>query len=650
VSAVTRVRDARVALLGALAASALLSAILAFGTVMLVVALADFFQPLPLGLRRAAIPLGVLLAFVAGSRKLWRGRRASSLPSVALFLEELLPELQFALVTAVVPAGRQDPALLERAVEQGYSAGALQPPILRALVRPAVGLLALLLALVALPGGSVTRVLRPRPGDLLLAPRGRGSPLDRLNHLVVVVSPPAYAERSPETLDDPASVRALEGSAIVVRGRGAAVAPAESLGLVRGGVVAPVRVAGDTWSLSVTMPGRAEVVRLVDRGRNRLLTLEPVLDAPPTVTLRSPRSDTTLARPTGSLLLDATASDDIGLGVFWIELLLTTGGGERFTTTTRRLGQVSPGGAVGTAIRLALRLDTMELGPGDVLNLRAVARDRNDVTGPGEGSSDTRTIRIADPELKDAIPIVPASAATLDTTVLSQRMLIIRAETLLVRQRRFTPDSFRMQSQRLGERQRMLYDRVQALILELETATDVGFIEETEESKLLRVAGLAMRRAEDHLMRARVSAALPEMYQALDALDKGRTSRRLYLRGMLPRIVVDLEQVRLTGTEKAQVGPRSPRLPLPDPRGRMLERLERLLPRSGRLGPGLADSLTMIRAAALTDTPEAAPFLARAIEALRAGRDPRLWLRQSRRVLERGSESEPSLSAWRGGR
>jgi hypothetical protein len=159
-----------------------------------------------------------------------------------------------------------------------------------------------------------------------------------------------------------------------------------------------------------------------------------------------------------------------------------------------------------------------------------------------------------------------------------------------------------------------------------------------------------MRRAEDHLIRARVAAALPEMYRALDALDKGRTSRRLYLRGMLPRIVVDLEQVRLTGTEQAQVGPRSPRPPLPDARRRLLERLERLLPRSGRLEPALADSLTMLRADALTDTPEAAPLLARALEALRAGRDPGPWLRQSRRMLERGRESEPWLSTWRGGR
>jgi hypothetical protein len=643
VSAIARVRRARASLLGTLAVSTLLYAALAFGLVLLFVVLVDLITPLALGLRRAAIPLAALGAFTAGCVRLWRGRGATSLLRVALYLEELVPGLQFALVTAVEPAGRQELARLERAVERSYPPAPLRPPIRRALARPVAGLLMLVIALVALPGESITRVIRPRAGDLLLAPRGHDARADRLNPLIVVVSPPAYSGLRPETLDDPVSVRALEGSAIQVRGRGAAGAPAESLGVVEGVGITPARIVADTWSIALTMPRRAEVVRLTDRGHSRLLTLEPVRDALPTVTLRSPVSDTTYNLASGALLLDAAASDDLGLDRVWVELMLTSGGGERFTTTTRSLGVTSTGGAPSATSRLTLRLDTMRLGPGDILNIRAVARDRNDLSGPGEGSSDTRTIRIADPELKDAIPIVPASAAKLDTTVLSQRMLIFRAETLLVRQRRFTPDSFRVQSQRLGERQRMLYDRVQALILELEIATDV-------ESKLLRVAGLAMRRAEGHLTRGRVSSALPEMYRALEALDQGRTSRRVYLRGMLPRLVVDLEQVRLTGTDKVKAGVRAPRPPLSDARRRLLERLDRILPGSGRVPPALGDSLTMLRAEALTDAPDAAPLLARALEAIRAGKDPIPALRQSRRALERETEMAPSLSLWRGGR
>ena len=645
-SALDRVRRARAALLGALAASALLHAAVAFALVLGLAALLDAATPASLPIRRAVVPLAVLAGAVASGVRLWRGRGALGLTGVALFIEEQVPGLQYALVTAVEPAGHRDVALLDRAVERSWSSAALQSPIRRALIPPLLLGLVLLGMLAVLPRAALTRILDPRAGDALLAPRGRGVPESRLTPLVVVVTPPAYSRLPTETLEEPLAVRALVGSAIHLRGRGAALAPAESLKVeTPGGVVLPAIVA-DTWSVSLRMPEAPQVLRLTDRGMSRLLTLEPVVDAPPAVVLRSPERDSTYGLPRGVIAADASGSDDIGVERIWIELLLTTGGGERFSTTTRTLATVSPGGARAAVASVTIRLDTMRLGPGDVLNLRAVARDRNTVSGPGEGSSETRTIRIHDPSLANAMPIVPASVAVLDTTVLSQRMLIIRAETLLVRRRRMPADSFRVQSLRLGERQLMLYDRVQALILELETATDVGFVGETEESKLLRVAGVAMRRAEDELRKIRVAEALPEMYRALDALDKGRTSRRIYLRGMLPRIVVDLEQVRLKGTDSASAGPRPARPPLVDLRRALLTRLDRIV--SGTGAAALADSLTMLRAAALTQAPDAAPLLARALEAIRNGADPAGLLRAARRALDRAAESAV-LSPWRGG-
>ena len=646
-TAIERARRARAALLSALAAGALLHAGAAFGLVLGSAALLDAAAPASLSLRKAVVPLAVLAALLAAAVRLWRGRAARSLTGVALFVEEQVPGLQYALVTAVEQRGIAVAGRLDRAVERSWSPAALRASIRRALLPPfLLGLVMLGLLLLLLPEGALSRILSPRAGDALLAPRGLAPPPSRLSPLVVVVIPPAYAGLPTETLDEPLSVRALVGSLIRLRGRGAALPAPERLQVeTPDGTVAPSIVA-DTWTVALRMPTEAQVVRLTDGGRSRLLTLEPVLDAPPAVVLRSPQRDTTYGLPRGTVAVDASASDDLGIGRIWIELLLTTGGGERFSTTTRTLAAASPGSRRAAA-SVAIRLDTMRLGPGDVLNLRAVARDGNSVTGPGEGSSETRTIRIHDPSLASAIPIVPASVAALDTTVLSQRMLIIRAETLLVRRRRTPADSFRVQSLRLAERQLMLYDRVQALILELETATDVGFVGETEESKLLRVAGVAMRRAEDELRKIRVAEALPEMYRALEALDKGRTSRRIYLRGMLPRIVVDLEQVRLKGTDSASAGPRPARPQLADPRRALLARLDRIM--TGARAGALADSLTMLRAAALTAAPDAAPALARALEAIRAGTDPAAALRAARRFLDRATEAESVLSPWRGG-
>ena len=644
-TAIERARRARSALLGALLASALLHAAAAFALVLGLGALLDSAASAGLALRKAVVPLALLAAIVAAAVRLWRGRGALGLTGVALFIEEQNPALHYALVTAVDPAGPRDAALLDQAVERSWVPAALHAPIRRALIPPLLLALVLPGLLLVLPRAARTRILNPRAGDALLAPRGLGSPGSRLTPLVVVVTPPAYARLPAETLEEPLSVRALVGSAIQLLGRGASQAPG-SLRVETPGGPLPLAVVADTWSVSLRMPGQPQVVRLTDRGRSRLLTLEPVLDAPPVVLLRSPERDTTYGLPRGTISVDAGASDDIGIGRIWIELMLTTGGGERFSTTTRTLAADSPAGARTGAASVTIRLDTMRLGPGDVMNLRAVARDGNTVTGPGEGSSETRTVRIHDPSLANAIPIVPASVAVLDTTVLSQRMLIIRAETLLARRRRMPPDSFPVQSLLLAERQLMLYDRVQALILELETATDVGFVGETEESKLLRVAGVAMRRAEDELRKIRVAQALPEMYRALDALDKGRTSRRIYLRGMLPRIVVDLDQVRLKGTDSASAGPRPGRPRLADPRRALLVRLDRIMSEGG--SGALADSLTMLRAAALTAAPDAAPSLARALEAIRAGTDPAAALRSARRALDRDTESSV-LSPWRGG-
>ena len=56
----------------------------------------------------------------------------------------------------------------------------------------------------------------------------------------------------------------------------------------------------------------------------------------------------------------------------------------------------------------------------------------------------------------------------------------------------------------------------------------------------------------------------------------------------------------------------------------------------------------MLRAVALTVAPDAAPSLARALEAIRARADPAAALRAARRALDRDSESSV-LSPWRGG-
>jgi hypothetical protein len=193
----------------------------------------------------------------------------------------------------------------------------------------------------------------------------------------------------------------------------------------------------------------------------------------------------------------------------------------------------------------------------------------------------------------------------------------------------------------------MLRERVEAVIEELTSATEVGFTGETEASLILGEAAAAMKLAPRELGVFRVKEALPYMYRALKALEKVRSSDRLYLRGVFPKLVVDLDKIRLKGTDPASVGSREPRSPLTDVRTALLDRLDGALTLLRKGEPGVRDSLLLIRVDALTQAPGAAVQLARAVEAMRAGRDPVPLIGVARRVLLRSSDAVPAVRGWR---
>ena len=86
------------------------------------------------------------------------------------------------------------------------------------------------------------------------------------------------------------------------------------------------------------------------------------------------------------------------------------------------------------------------------MHVRAVARDRNNVTGPGVGVSETRTIRIPRPSEYDSIAVEGAPPPDVDSSQLSQRMLIMLAEKLQARRAKLARADVVKESQR--DRQR----------------------------------------------------------------------------------------------------------------------------------------------------------------------------------------------------
>jgi hypothetical protein len=618
---------------------------------------ADLVAPLPVALRRAALPLAIVAAALAIALVLWRGRRAVSLPRVALFVEERVPALQFALATAVDMAGTTSALALERVINGIDWRGVLRAPARRALVVPGIALLAALLTWRALPATSRERVIHPWSGDLLTAPNVRAPLANRLVPIVARVEPPPYARHPTVSLDDPSTIPALVGSRVTVRGRGAAERDAGPLTAHMGRDSLSVLAAGDTWSVALSMPATPSVIRFQDRRYDRLLTLEPQIDKAPDVTLAQPVRDSTFLLPKGTIAFAATATDDIGLGRMEFEFRHSSGGGELFRTRRWTAGGISPRGDTSAAIRISVRLDTMQLGPGDVLHVRAIAVDLNDVTGPDTGVSDTRTLRIDDPRSRDTLRINASRAVPLDTTLLSQRMLIIQAESLLARRARLQVVAFGNEARRLGFRQGLLRARVEELISTPESAdrtTDLeeqkkeGQIAEEDVASLLRQASNAMIDAERLLVATDVPGGLPHMRRALHFLDRARESRRLYLRGVIPAEPIDLNRVRLKGEDKASPAPRQPRQAEGDARRALLARIDRVAPMLSIAAQAAADSLTFIRVDALKQAPEAAQSLGQAIDALRQGQSALPSLLAARRRLQRAVDAAPSLSPWQG--
>lgn len=648
-NALTRVRRARATLIVSAAVKAVLWAAVAAAGVVAVMVLGDLWLALPYTARRFTLPAMLAAAALAAAFVLWRSRHARSLSRVALFIEERVPALQFALVTALDTAGGPGAQILDRVVEQVDPRGALRPRVTRALVVPAALLTLVLLGLGSTPAGTLERAFHPRPGDILLRPGERTPLASRLSPVAVRVEPPAYARRAAVVLDDPSSVQGLIGSRIVVRGRGAAAGAVDSLDARLGDTPWTMAVQGDTWSASSTMPAKPAALRIVDRQYDRLLVLEPVIDEPPVVVLQTPARDTTYHEGKGRLVLTAQTKDDIGLARAQFELLHTSGGGEGFETKRTITGGRVLRGATSAIIRATVQLDTMGLGPGDVLNVRAIAWDENDVTGPGKGESDTRTIRIYDPARKDTVNVNPAVAAALDTSILSQRMLIMRADTLAAHRSSLEAEDFVAKALGLGVRQGDLRNRVLSIVYDLEHIQGVGFVGETPSSKLLKEAAIAMQDAETELRIASLSTARPHMWRALRLLQKARNDKRYWLRGLLLNKPVEVDRIRLSGTDPVSVADRRAREHADDPRASLLVRVNRAMILVDTAREAGADSLKMMLVDALIDAKDVASPLRRAIDALKAGESPRVPLLEVRRGLERETRADSTLPYWSGG-
>jgi hypothetical protein len=366
--------------------------------------------------------------------------------------------------------------------------------------------------------------------------------------------------------------------------------------------------------------------------------------------------------------MNATATDDIGLGAGYFEYLISTGSGEIFSARTVTTPGVRFGGSKRGALSATLDLSTLKLNQGDVVSIRAIVQDVNTLSGPGLATSDTRTYRIARADEYDSVSVDPAGPLPIDSSAMSQRMLILMTEQLVREQKKLTHQELVKRSTTIGDLEDRIRKRVHEILFEQEGGEEAeegagapaapdAVPEEhahSDEAVPIRNADLleaynALWEAVRSLQIAEPAPALPPMRVALKALDRARLANRLYLRGLPPKVIVDLARVRMTGKEKGASNTRTPLTAADSVRMKLERRFNEAIDLIQSKPANAVRAFTMLQVDALSSSPSFASAVGEAIDAFRKGRDATLPLLRARRALLGNPASAPGLPAWSGG-
>jgi hypothetical protein len=682
-TATERVRRTRRLLRAAEIGRAMLEGMAVVLAVAVLASMVDGRVALPGALRMALVPLALLLGCVTVLARM-RLESTRDDQEAALWIEQRFPSLRYALVTVLDPRYAGAHPVLEQAVQATPFEPVARAAAWRAVVRPLVAVLVLGAVVLALPAGALARVATPRAGDLL-ARRVAAPVADPLARIVARVMPPAYAQGAVSTLEDPATIRALVGSGVTVQGRDGPEPVTATVGdSVRRAIDADGR-----WTIALAMPAAPTAVRLGSGAHQRLLVLEPVADTAPVVTLNTPARDSIFRRPVGSLALSADLTDDIGLASGAFEYVVSSGSGESFTFKSGTIGAATFTSRRGS-LSGTLSLDALALRPGDLVHLRAVARDRNDVTGPGLGASETRTLRIARADEYDSVAVDAAPPPEPEKNALSQRMILMLTEALEKKRPSLTRADVVRESRTISEDQTRLRKRVGQIVFQrlgesegeegdaadkrlekpvnadsvlaaAERATNVDNskpLEGNEDETPVVAINKPLLEAYNHMWNAGTELelgepgkAIPWMRKALAALQRARSAERIYLRGATKPVIVDVARVRLSGKETGAPSVRDPRAALDPQRLARLARFDAALAVIARAPAAAADSLLLLRLDLVDGQGDVARALSSAADALRSatgGRDATDALIRARRALAGGLVRRRGLSAWSG--
>ena len=596
----------------------------------------SLLAPLPAAGRGIVIPTTIAAGAGTMMLVLWRRRFVWSVPKVALWIEERVPELRYALVTSI------DQRYAERLGDRLAPAIARVDP--RSLVRRAalrslipLGLLLTTGAMFsALPANWRAAAIGTERSDV--APAGDAP--NRLQVLQGSVTPPGYALRSGmerSEFTDPLTIAGLIGSTVDLQGLGTPV----GIEILLGDMPLEAGPAGDQgWRTDFTLPDSAVALELRDGRYRRLVVIAPVTDQPPLIDLLLPARDTTVREVRGDITLRARMVDDIGLSGAFFESIVTMGREEGHITFRRdTLALRSLDGRNGEMSH-TLPLADFRLSEGDMLSLRAVTFDNNTLTGPGYSTSKTRMLRVATSTEYDSLAIEGAPPPS-DTLFLTLRYIIQLTEEIDAEEHRMSRSLFIDSAMAIGLQLRRVIRTVE--LMQVEWTMEGVFAP----NPLLAEAHEALWEGARALYIAETGEALPPLWAALALLKEFALAERYYFRGQPPELLVNLGRVRLQGNDTGYAAPRVRRPMSGDTRRELLRghaRSVRFLEAS--LPDSSVNTLMLMQVSALRELPEVATLIGQAIAAIRADENVAEPLASVRRFLEGETVVRQTLPSW----
>ena len=647
-----------------------------------------------------------IVAGIAAATWRWRALRPDRVQRLdaALWAELQAPELRYALVTlAEQPRASDGDPVQKRLASFTTSTrweAAVQHGLKQQWLRTGGGVVAAL-ALIAVAGYPwPTQSLAARAASVLTLPHDSNMAQPGRVRAAATLLPPTYSGRAERALTFGQTVTVLAGSVVRIDGEGAAsnatlmVQESSDSG---SGAPRPVATSprATGWRGSIRIGTAPLALRLRDAVGERWLLITPVADSAPVATLLLPSSDTLVLDSTATIHVSGTIHDDIGLRDARIEYIISSGGGEQFTFKSGALNERK--GALGRDITMATTLDlgALHLKPGDMMHVRLTAHDGNTLSGPSLGTSETRTIRIPRTDERDSIAVERLPPSPVDKSVLSQRQLLLNTERLVARLPSIDRATMLAESGRIGSDQSRLRKQVADIVFARlgdspsgehahyagdgheHTAADLA-AQSTPESVLKAadaatggVSGMldshgdetpvvavnrplleaynAMWDATRALQGGVPRDAIEPMKRALAAIQRARSAERVYLRGTPPAAVIDLEKIRLIGTDSARFEARRSLNALPATERRLAERVLRSLALLASRDSTAIDSLRIVRLDALVSSPQLAAAIGDVVDALEHGTDATAALLRARRLALAPWRRSDGAALWLGG-